>query len=112
MAKHKFVGRIHSVKDGRLFVLFNDGDYFGATVWPSRSQLQQLNVSASGAGCEGVTICVEGNIRQTMGHNGSYMTAVTVPKGEHIRIAVLTEDGWVELKADESAGSYEHELPF
>jgi len=105
MAKHKFVGRIHSVKDGRLFVLFNDGDYFGATVWPSRSQLAQLN--------EGDTICVEGNVRQTAGHNGSYMTAVTVPKGEHIRIAVRTEDGWVELKADEPAFSYEHDkLPF
>ena len=105
MAKHKFVGKVHTLKEERAFVLFNDGDYFGATVWPSRSQLAQLN--------EGDTICVEGNIRQTAGHNGSYMTAVSVPRGEHIRIAKQTADGWVELQAGETASGYDHDkLPF
>ena len=105
MAKHKFVGRIHSVKENRAFVLFNDGDYFGGSVFPSQSQLKQLAV--------GDVVVIEGNVRQTAGDNGSYMTAVSVPKGEHIRIAKKVKGEWEELDAGEMTEGYDHEkMPF
>jgi hypothetical protein len=105
MAKHKFVGKVHNVKENRVFVLFNDGDYFGASVFPSQTQLDALKV--------GDVIVVEGNVRQTAGDNGSYMTAISVPKGEHIRIAKKVSGEWVELDAGCATEGYDHDkMPF
>jgi aspartyl/asparaginyl-tRNA synthetase len=105
MAKHKFVGKVHSVKENRAFVLVNDGDYFGASIFPSPAQLAELKT--------GDVVAVEGNVRQTAGDNGNYMTAISVPKGEHMRIAKKVNGEWIELEAGETAEGYDHDkMPF
>ena len=108
MPKHIFVGKVHSVKESRAFCLMNDGDYFGASIFPSRSQLAKMKA--------GDVVAVKGNVRQTEGKDGGYMTSISVPKGESLELAVQVGGKWNKLvpeEADDVTDGYNHsDLPF
>ena len=95
-ALHTFKGqisKIHAEKNPRLFLLVNDGDYFGATVWISKEQASQLAV--------GDLLKVEGNVRIDKSNSGHYdMTSIKVARGEKQPISVARDGKWVDISVE------------
>lgn len=96
MAKHTFKGQvsnIHAEKSPRAFVLVNDGDYFGATVWLTKAQVEKL--------VPGDLIKVEGNVRIDKSNEGNYdMASIKVARGEKQLISVAKDGKWLDISVE------------